>query len=274
MSSANPRLLSGVPESLLVTLYQRAMESQRPDALLKDERAVELVKEINYDFRRIKLLHLNEANNLIIILRNRQFDRYARDFLRRHPDAVTVHIGCGFDTRFERVDNGQVEWYDLDLPHVIELRRQIIGGERERYHLLGFSVFDNTWLESVNAHQLRPFLFIAEGVSMYCQEAQLKSLFQALHTRFPGSELVFDAYSPFHVLFSNLQTARFGFRCHWGVWHGQEIEGWGKGIRLIDEWFYLDEPEPRLATLRRLRLFEIIFRTLRIYRFALGKATE
>jgi len=61
------------------------------------------------------------------LLRNREFDRYAQDFLRCHPEAVVVHIGCGLDSRFERVDNGQVEWYDLDLPHVIELRRKLIG---------------------------------------------------------------------------------------------------------------------------------------------------
>lgn len=70
----------------------------------------------------------------------REIDRYARDFLSRHPEAAVVHIGCGLDSRFERVDNGKVEWYDLDLPDVIELRRKFIGDEGERYHLLDCSV--------------------------------------------------------------------------------------------------------------------------------------
>jgi O-methyltransferase involved in polyketide biosynthesis len=124
--TTNPNL-SGVAETLLITLYIRAMESQRPDALIKDEKAVALVTQMGYDFGRIRLLHLSEANKLVIILRNREFDRYARDFLARCPQAVVVHIGCGLDSRFERVDNGQVEWYDLDLPHVIELRREYLG---------------------------------------------------------------------------------------------------------------------------------------------------
>lgn len=124
------KMLSGVTETLLVTLYLRAMELQRPDALIKDEKAVELVNKMNYDFSRIKLLHLSEANKTVIILRNREFDRYALDFLARHPDAVVVHIGCGLDLRFERVDNGQVEWYDLDLPEVIELRRNFLAVKR------------------------------------------------------------------------------------------------------------------------------------------------
>jgi O-methyltransferase involved in polyketide biosynthesis len=106
--------LSGISETLFITLYIRATESQRPDALIEDKKAEMLVKKISedglYDFSRIKSIHLSEENKLVITLRNRQFDRYARIFLARHPDAVVVHIGCGLDTRFERVDNGQVEW--------------------------------------------------------------------------------------------------------------------------------------------------------------------
>jgi O-methyltransferase involved in polyketide biosynthesis len=186
-----------------------------------------------------------------------------------------VHIGCGFDTRFERVaEGGQVEWYDLDLPDVIELRRKLIGDEAGRYHLLGCSVLDNAWLDTVSAHGQRPFLFLAEGVFMYFEGAQVKSLVLTLRDRFPGAELVFDCYSPIHVWRSNLQTARFGFRVHWGVWHGQEIEGWGDGICLLDKWGYFDDPTPRLDNIRWFRPIESLLRTLRIYHFQLGKAAE
>src|SRR5512136_982637 len=155
MSEMTDLNLSGVAETLLLTLYLRAMESQCPDALIKDEKAVALVKKISddglYDFGRIKPLHLSEANKLAIILRNREFDRYARDFLGRRSEAVVVHIGCGLDARFERVAerNGQVEWYDLDLPEVIELRRKFIGDEGEHYHLIGGSALENAWLDTV-----------------------------------------------------------------------------------------------------------------------------
>ena len=134
--------LNGVAETLLITLYVRAMESQRPDALLKDEKAVRLVKQMDYDFKRIRQIKMDEDDKTVIILRNREFDRHVRDFLRWHPQAVVVHIGCGLDVRFERVDNGQVECYDLDLPEVIELRRKFISAERGRYYLLGYSAFD------------------------------------------------------------------------------------------------------------------------------------
>jgi len=275
MSETESQTLSGVSETLLITLYLRAMESQRPDALIKDEKAAAMVAQMGYDFAQVRQIPLSEINKLVIILRSREFDRYAQDFLRRQPEAVVVHMGCGLDSRFERVDNGRVEWYDLDLPAVIGLRRKHLGGEKGRYHLLACSVLDKTWLDRVSAHNRRPFLFLAEGVFMYFEGAQVKSLVLTLRDRFPGAELVFDAYSPLHVWRHNLQTSasRIDLRVHWGIWHGREIEGWGEGIRLLDEWGFFDRPEPRLARIRWLRRIEALARTLRIYHFRLGQAT-
>jgi methyltransferase (TIGR00027 family) len=268
--------LSGVPETMLITLYLRAMESQRPDALIKDEKAVMLVRQMSYDFDRVRQIPLSQANKLVIILRNRELDRYTQDFLRRHPDGVVVHIGCGLDSRFERVAEhyDQVEWYDLDFPDVIELRRKLMGDEGERHHLLGCSVFEDAWLDTVSAHRQRPLLFLAEGVFMYFEGAQIMRLVLRLRDHFPGSELVFDAYSPLHVWVHNLQTStsKIHTSVHWGIWRGHEIEKWGTDIRLLDEWGYLDSPEPRTAYIRWLRPMESLFRTMRIYHFQLGMA--
>ncbi len=84
---------------------------------------------VRHDSNRIRQIPLTEANKLVTILGNREFDRSARDFLARNPEAVVAHTGRGLDSRFERVDDGRVEWYDLDLPDVIELRRKFLGGE-------------------------------------------------------------------------------------------------------------------------------------------------
>jgi O-methyltransferase involved in polyketide biosynthesis len=276
MSETTNQNLSGVAETLLMTLYIRAMESQRPDALIKDEKAVALVTQMSYDFDRVRQVHMDEEDKVTVILRNREFDRYVRDFLARCPEAVVVHIGCGFDSRFERVDNGRVEWYDLDLPEVIELRRKFIGDEGKRYHLLGCSAFDSAWLDTVSAHHQRPFLFLAEGVLMYFKEAQVKSLVLMLRDHFPGAELVIDAFSPFLIRANNLRLSitKFGARYHWGLKRGQEIEGWGDGIHLLDEWGYFDRPEPRLDHIRWMRHIPLLARVLRIYHYRLGKAAE
>jgi O-methyltransferase involved in polyketide biosynthesis len=276
MSEATNQDLSGVSETLLVTLYLRAMETQRPDALIKDEKAVELVARLGYDFERVRRIPMNDANRLVIILRNRQIDRYAQDFLARHPDAVVVHIGCGLDARFERVAerNGQVEWYDLDFPHVIELRRKLIGDERERYHFLACSALEDAWMEAMSALRQRFFLFMAEGVFPYLEEAQVKWLVLRLRDRFPGAELVFDAISPFELWVGNLRLAisKLGARAHWGLRRGQELEGWGDGIRLLDEWGFCDDPTPRLDSLRWISRIPLLARALRVYHFQLGKA--
>ena len=95
--------LKGVTETYLAPLYWKAMESQRPDAMIKDEKAVALVTQGSLDFSRVRQIHMNELLKAMRIIFTREMDRYARDFLSRHPDAVVVHIGCGLDSRFERV---------------------------------------------------------------------------------------------------------------------------------------------------------------------------
>jgi O-methyltransferase involved in polyketide biosynthesis len=267
--------LSGVAETLLITLYIRATESQRPDALIKDERAEALVRQLDPETLRKTLALTEDTGRLVLILKSREFDRFAQDFLGRHPDAVVVHIGCGLDTRFERVyseppDNGQVEWYDLDLPEVIDLRRALIGGEGGRYHLLAGSVLEDAWLEAVEPHRQRPFLFLAEGVFMYFTEAQVKSLVLRLKEHFPAAELVFDAYSPFMRLAHNLRVIRkrVGVRLIWDLKHSQDLEGWGAGIRLLDERFPFQFPEVDQRRALRVRLFSpLVAKGIGVFRY-------
>jgi O-methyltransferase involved in polyketide biosynthesis len=268
--------LSGVAETLFLPLYVRAMEAKRPDAILKDERAIALVDQLKPDSSWLTKIKVDEDDKAALVLRNREFDRYARDYMVRSPEAVTVHIGCGLDSRFERVDNGRIEWYDLDLPEVIQLRRKLVGGEGERYHMLGNSALDPVWMDVVGVHLPRPFLFLAEGVFMYFEEAQVKALVLALLDHFPGAELVFDAFSPFLVRLNNLRIARtkIGARYHWGLKHSKELEKWGDGICLLDEWHFLDHAEPRLAHHRWLRHIPPLAKSSGIYHYRLGEKTK
>ena len=271
MSESKSQTLSGVAETLLVTLYIRAMESQRPDALIKDERAEALVRQMDQDFLQSKLAKIEDYSQVATILRSRDFDRHAQDFLARHPEAVVVHIGCGLDTRFERVGNDQVEWYDLDLPDVIELRRKLIGGEGERYHLLACSVLDSAWLDTVSAHRQRPFLFLAEGVLMYLEEAQVKSLVLTLKEHFPGAELVFDAFSPFFSWANNLRVTltKIGARSYWALKRSKDLKRWGDGIRLLDERFPFQYPEPRLGRALAVRHIPFFTKTIGVFHYQL-----
>jgi len=264
--------------------------------MLKDEKAVALVTQMRLDFSRVRQIPMPELLKVMRIIFTREMDRYARDFVSRHPQAVVVHIGCGLDTRFERVDNGRVEWYDLDVPDVIDLRRKLIGDEAGRYHLLGCSVLEDAWLEAVKVHSPRPFLFLAETVFIYFTEAQVKSLVLTLRDHFPGAELVFDGWRPFEVWLGNryffFSNSQFAGLMRWGFWRGQEIESWGDpstslraggtlapheaqrsaGVRLLDEWGFFDQPEPRLASFRWMAPIFRLFKPMRIFHFQLGEA--
>jgi O-methyltransferase involved in polyketide biosynthesis len=278
MSEAAGQNLSGLSETYLAPLYWKAMESQRPDAMIKDEKAVELVTQMSLDFSGVRQIPMNELLKTMRIIFTREMDRYARDFISRYPDAAVVHIGCGLDSRFERVVecNSQVEWYDLDLPNVIDLRRRFIGNDGEHYHLLDCSVLDNVWLKTVKVHSPRPFLFLAETVFVYFMEAQVKSLVLTLRDHFPGAELIFDGWRPFEVWLGNryLSNSQFAGLMHWGFWRGQEIEGWGDGIHLLDEWGFFDQQEPRLASFRWMALIFRLFKPMRIFHFQLGENSK
>lgn len=268
-----PEALSAVSETMLVTLYSHAVESRRPDALIHDPRAEELVAHIDYDFERFQLDPTNQAATCV---RLRQFDRFAQAFLTAHPDGVVVHIGCGLDTRFDRVDNGQVTWYDLDLPPVIELRRKLLD-ETPRYRMIASSALDLAWLDIVDVHPGKPFLFIAEGVFMYFSDAEMRRLVLALRERFPGAELVFDVASPLIVRLQNLALARMkaDFRMRWSLRHDDTLEQWAPGIRLLEAWYYtsIKESIPRLKKLQTLfRLFPPLGKGMVILHYRLDQS--
>ena len=264
--------LSEVSESLLLPLYIRALETKRPNAILKDQKALELVQKLKLDASQFNLARVGEEVQVAILLRNQQFDCITHEYLNCHPNPIVVYLGCGLDTRFERLDNGQVEWFDLDLSEVIDLRRQLIGDETDRYHLLPASALDRAWMDAANVHPPRSFLFIAEGLFMFFEPEQVKQLVLDLKNRFSKSELVFDAFSPFYVWGNNRRVARtkIGVKANWALKSSKELESWSEGIHLLDEWYPFLCPEPRLAHIQWVRFIPLLSKTTGIFSYQLG----
>jgi O-methyltransferase involved in polyketide biosynthesis len=129
------------------------------------------------------------------------------------------------------------------------------------------------WVSNLRVCRLRPFLFLGEGVFMYFETAQVRSLVLSLMENFPGAELVLDVFSPFLVRANNLRLSliKFGARYGWGLKRGRDLENWGEGIRLLREWFPLDYPEPRLAHIRWMRHIQLLTRVIGIFHYQLGK---
>ncbi len=242
--------LNDVAETLLIPLYYRAQESERPDALVTDTVAGELVRQIDCDWSKFKTLTADQASAILRVI---VFDRCVRTFLDAHPDGLIVNLGCGLDTRFQRVDNGRVEWYNLDLPPVIALRARLLG-DMPRVHRLACSAFDIDWMDAVNTGG-RACLFLSEGVMPYFPEAENKHLILALKHRFPGAELVFDALSPRFIRLHNLelQTTKVAARLRWGIADPRALERWEPGIRLLHRYYYFDLPQARRRGLGWMR---------------------
>ena len=260
--------LNTVSQTLLIPLYFRALESQRPDALVRDPKAVELVAQLHCDFSGVQRMKNEQVN---FLLRMREFDRLAREFLAEHPDGVIVDLGCGLDTRFERVDNGRVNWYGLDLPEVIELRKVLLE-ETPRSHFIGCSVLDFSWMDALSGQAGKYFLFLAEGMLVYLEEAEVKRLVQPLTDRFPGAELACEAYSPVVIRFHPRPEAVA--QPHWGLKNDRDVEAWAPGICLLSQWYYFDKPEPRLGAFQLMRYFPFLARLVRIVHYRLGKAAR
>jgi O-methyltransferase involved in polyketide biosynthesis len=264
--------LDPVAQTLIIPLASRAWESQRDNALLHDPAAVALLSHFGGDIA--KLVSLNTIEQASIVLRNRQFDRYGQAFLETHPDGMVVDIGCGLDTRFERLDNGQMTWFGLDLPEVIGLRKKLLP-EQPRCQFLACSALDFRWMEVVSAEG-RPVYFLSEGVLPYFEEADVKRLFLTMAERFPGSEIVFDGLSPLSVFVHQLTTPflrKSGAHLGWAIRDNCSLESWGP-LKMLSEWFYYEANEPRLGWFNRLKYFPPMGKMNSVLRYRLGDSTQ
>lgn len=258
--------LEGVARTLFVPLACRAIESTRPDAILQDARAVDLYQGLggSRDF----LLGMNEQDQLFTVMRMRQFDTFARAFLSQNPGGLVVDIGCGLDTRFYRLDDGRLNWLGLDLPEVINLRRQWLP-DANRCKCIAKSMFDLEWLDEVQQSN-KPVIFLAEGVFPYFSTQALKPMITAMAARFPAGELVFDAMAPFVIWLHKGSSVlkRSGVQARWDARNPAELEAWG--LRLLERWGYFDKPEPRLGAASLMRFIPPLANTVYVLRYRLS----
>lgn len=184
-----------VQETLIIPLYGRKVCAERYPDMLNDEEAKRIIEHIEYDFdEKGKLMEKQPGLFGALEVAQRQYDLSCEveDYLKAHPEACVVNMGCGLDTTFTRVDNGKCKGYNLDFPDIIEIRNELLpAGEREEN--IACDLNDFSWFDKINFDESKGAVFFAAGVFYYFKTDQVKALFSAMAKRFKGGKIVFDA---------------------------------------------------------------------------------
>ena len=182
-----------VQETLIIPLFARKVCSELYPNLYRDETSIRLIDEIDYDFseaeRKSRSL-MQRFGALEVAVRQNDLAWEARDYLKSHPTAAVVNLGCGLDSTGRACDNGSCKIYNLDFPDVIAVRNELLPvGEREEN--IPCNLNDTAWFSQIDASG--GAVFFASGVFYYFLTEQVKALVQAMAGAFPGGVLLFDA---------------------------------------------------------------------------------
>lgn len=222
--------LHGAPQTMLATLYAKALDADGPDSVLNDTWARDVVSQIDYDWAATTITRRNAPS---VTLRSAHFDSWARQFLARHPDAVVLHLGCGLDSRYFRIGPGPgVDWFDIDYPAVVALRDRFYPAA-PGYRTIPASVTEPGWLAEIPDG--RPTLVLGEGLTMYLTEEDGTALLRRLVARFPSGELHFDAFNwlGIKLQWTNGVVRRSGATLHWAINGPDDIVAAVPGTRLL-----------------------------------------
>lgn len=267
--------LGGPPQTMLATLYAKALDADLPNPILGDRYAKEIVERIDYDWTRTAITVRNSAS---VTMRTAHFDNWARQFLAVHSAAVVLHLGCGLDSRYFRLQPGpDVEWYDVDYPQVAELC-STLNPPADHYHVVAASVTDPAWLTEVRND--RPTLMIGEGLTMYLSEQDGVALLRRVIDRFASGELQFDAFNWLGIKsqWMNTVVRRSGSTLRWGIDGPSDILQAVPGTRLLSwvRWCESDTFErlPRAYQVmgKVMSLVPVMANMSQYHRYAFGPA--
>jgi O-methyltransferase involved in polyketide biosynthesis len=265
--------LSGPSQTMLTTLYCKALDADWDRPILGDGFAKQAVARIDYDWDELKV---TDRWTPLVTVRTAQFDVWAAEFLAANPDATVIHLGCGLDSRVFRLDPGPgVQWYDVDYPAVISLREKVFPS-RPNYHLVATPATDPSWLDQIPAD--RPTLLLAEGISMYLTEDDGIALLQHVVDRFGSGEIQIDYYS--RLVVRSQKTHRLqrqsGSTLYWAVNRPSDVIDRLSGVRLVSGVTFFDASTFGRASavfrvMRQLvRPIPPLRRTFQYHRYAYG----
>ena len=220
--------LSGVPETMLQTIYARAKESRGRGAI-HDAKAEEIIGKLDYDF---SLAEKDTAMRSGVIARTIVLDRLTKAWLASHPGAVVVNIACGLDTRCYRM-TGYAHWYNLDLPETMAVRQKLLP-ESGAISQISMSAMDG-WGSEVK-EQNAPVLIIIEGLTMYLCEGDVQRIFGVISHRFEKATVFVEIMNPMIVKrFKEKSIEGSNAKFTWGVKNGSTLAAMLPGFRFAEE---------------------------------------
>jgi O-methyltransferase involved in polyketide biosynthesis len=240
MTEIEKASLTGAEQTALIGLYGKALDSRRPDTILSDREADQALQRLDCDFGALRLGRRDQKSAAV---RAKAYDRWVKRFLDVHPECVVLHLGCGLDTRVYRINpSSTVDWYDIDLPDVIRLRKRLFP-QRAGLHTIAASVTDPRLLDTIPA--ALPVLVIAEGLAPYLRAADGVAMLRRIAEYFPSGELLFDGYNSAGVwgLQRYPPVKSSGAQLNWSINDPHELEKNVPGLIFDSESWYWDPVE-------------------------------
>ena len=208
--------LSGVPETMLQTIYARAKESRGRGAI-HDAKAEEIIEKLDYDF---SLADKDTAMRSGVIARTIVLDRMTKEWLASHPGAGVVNIACGLDTRCYRM-SGYAHWYNLDLPETMAVREKLLP-ESGTISQITMSAMED-WGSEISEQNV-PVLIVIEGLTMYLSERNIQRIFTVISSRFSNATVFVETMNPTIVRhFKEKSIDASHARFTWGVKDGPAL---------------------------------------------------
>ena len=223
--------INGSAETMLQSFYARAQYSKRKNHKFYDAKAVELVDKIDYDF---SAAAKDSAMGKGVIARTIVFDELVKNYIEKNPGCTVVNIACGLDTRFYRMDNGKITWYNLDLPETIAIRNQIFE-ESGRVSTIGISALDSAWPKEVKVRG--KMLFIIEGLSMYLTAEENGKILKIIKDNFDNAYILMECLAKTWVKKEEIEKSiqQTGSKFVFGADHFEELGSMTEGYYKIKD---------------------------------------
>ncbi len=220
--------LSGVPETMLQTIYARAKESRGRGAI-HDAKAEEIIEKLDYDF---SLADKDTAMHSGVIARTIVLDRMTKEWLASHPGAVVVNIACGLDTRCYRM-SGNAHWYNLDLPETMAVREKLLP-ESGTFSQIAMSAMED-WGSEISEQNV-PVLIVIEGLTMYLNAKDVQQIFKVISSRFSKATVFVETMNPMIVKrFKERSIEGSHAKFTWGIKNGKALAELLPGFRFVEE---------------------------------------